>query len=311
MAIPIALEPRDSSWLVRGDSADWLASAIEDGGGSIADLGNCDGLVWAHPDLPDGLAEVLSAHPGLRWVQLPFAGIETYGDVLDDRRTWTCAKGIYGETTAEHALTLLLAGCRDLGSYLRADRWTDARGRNLFGASVTILGGGGIANALIALLEPFRCKITVVRRTPDPVAGAARTVGSDDLLDAVQGADAVVLALPLTEATTGIVDEAVLAAMGPQAWLVNVARGGHVVTDHLVTALRAGVIAGAALDVTDPEPLPPGHPLWGLDNCLVTPHVANTHEMLKPRLRALVTENVRRFGAGESLLGRIDPAVGY
>ncbi|MFP4513514.1 MAG: NAD(P)-dependent oxidoreductase, partial [Acidimicrobiales bacterium] len=99
--------------------------------------------------------------------------------------------------------------------------------------------------------------------------------------------------------------------MADHAWLVNVARGRHVVTDDLVAALRDGAIGGAGLDVTDPEPLPPEHPLWSLPNVLITPHVGNTPEMGVPLLAARVTENVRRFAAGEDLLGIVDVDLGY
>lgn len=308
---PVSLCPRESNWLTQSGSTDWIVTAIEQGGGTVVDLGESEGLVWADPAAPDRLRSVLGDHPGLRWVQLPFAGVEAYGPVLDHDRTWTCAKRIYGEPTAEHALTLTLAAFRGLRDYLRADRWTGDRGQNLRGARVTIVGAGGITEALIDMLDPFGCEITVVRRSADPVDGARRTLATDRLGEAVVDADAVVLALALTPETAGIIDREVLEAMGPQAWLINVARGGHVVTDDLVDALRRGLIAGAALDVTDPEPLSPGHPLWGFDNCLITPHVANTHAMLKPRLAALITENVRRFATGEPLLGQIDPDLGY
>jgi phosphoglycerate dehydrogenase-like enzyme len=176
---------------------------------------------------------------------------------------------------------------------------------------VTLLGAGGITAALIDLLAPFRADVTVVRRSEEPVPGAARTVPVGRLHDALDGADLVVVALALTPQTTGIVDAKALAAMAPHAWLVNVARGGHVVTDDLVDALRRQAIGGAALDVTDPEPLPDGHPLWDLPNCIVTPHSANTPEMTRGPLTRLVTENVRRFAAGDELLGRVDPELGY
>jgi len=120
-----------------------------------------------------------------------------------------------------------------------------------------------------------------------------------------------VLALALTPATEGLIDARRLALMGPSCWLVNVARGGHVVTDDLVTALADGTIAGAALDVTEPEPLPDGHPLWSAPNAIITPHVANTPEMLVPRLAERITENVRRRIAGEPLLGVVDVRAGY
>ena len=99
--------------------------------------------------------------------------------------------------------------------------------------------------------------------------------------------------------------------MAPDAWLVNVARGGVVDTEALVDALRAGQIGGAALDVTDPEPLPAGHPLWDLDNCLITPHTADTEEMTQPLLASRIAENVRRLAAGQELLGLLDPGAGY
>ena len=99
--------------------------------------------------------------------------------------------------------------------------------------------------------------------------------------------------------------------MEDHAWIVNVARGRHIVTDDLVDALRDGVIGGAALDVTDPEPLPSGHPLWTLPNCIITPHVGNTPEMAKPLLARRVTENVRRFARGDELIGLVDVDAGY
>ena len=109
----------------------------------------------------------------------------------------------------------------------------------------------------------------------------------------------------------GLIGAAELALMEPHAWIVNVARGRHVVTDDLVDALQNGVIGGAGLEVTEPEPLPDGHPLWTLDNCVITPHVGNTLEMGLPLITARVEENVRRWIAGDDLLGILDPAAGY
>ena len=125
-------------------------------------------------------AALLAEHPQIEWVQLPWAGIEPYVPLLDHDRTWTCAKGVYADPVAEHALALLLAGFRNLHGYARADTWSGQAGRNLLGASVTIFGGGGIAESLIGLLAPFGCAVTVVRRTPSPVAGVERVLGPDD-----------------------------------------------------------------------------------------------------------------------------------
>ena len=227
-----------------------------------------DGLVWLDSRDPDGLSGVLAASPGIRWVQLPFAGVEAYASrgIFGDGRTWTCAKGSYAEPVAEHALMLALAGLRQLPERVRATAWGKPAGLSLYDQPVTILGGGGITSALLGLLAPFRVRATVVRRRPEPVPGALRVVATEHLHDALPGALVVFVALALTPETTGIIVGPELALMDSRAWLVNVARGRHVATDALVDALMRHEIAGAALDVTDPEPLPDGHPLWALDD---------------------------------------------
>ena len=290
---------------------DWVADAITAGGGELVDPGAAEALVWFGGPDAEAFQPVLASAPGARWVQLPWAGVETYAGVLDPARTWTCGKGVYAEPVAEHALALALAGLRQLPARITADRWGRPGGRTLFGGRVTVLGGGGITEALLDLLAPFRCEVTVVRRHPGEMPGAAAVVGADRLADVLAGADVVVVALALTPETTGIVGAAELARMEPHAWLVNVGRGAHVDTDALVAALAAGAIGGAALDVTDPEPLPAGHPLWAEPRCIVTPHTANTIEMARPHLVARITENVRRFGTGAPLIGLVDVALGY
>ena len=121
----------------------------------------------------------------------------------------------------------------------------------------------------------------------------------------------MVVCLALTDETRGIVDAELLTAMPDHAWLVNVARGAHVVDTDLMAALDAGAVAGAVLDVTDPEPLPDHHPLWGYDNVVITPHVGNTPQMGLPLLAGRVEENVRRWIAGDELLGHVDVEAGY
>ncbi len=286
--------------------------------------------MWAEPAKADALGELLHGEAShVRWVQLPWAGIEPYvdlitGDAANDpgRRVWTCAKGVYAGPVAEHALTLLLAGLRGLGTYGRASSWSPPQGTNLFGAKVVVLGGGGITERLLPLLEPFGADVTVVRRHPaaaggsrsGPMSGATREVGVNQLDDALDGALGVVLALALTPETTGIIARPQLERMHERGWIVNVARGGHIVTDDLVAVLQARRIGGAGLDVTEPEPLPDDHPLWTLDNCIITPHVGNTPEMALPLLAERITENVRRWStddSGTTLLGRVDPSLGY
>ena len=143
------------------------------------------------------------------------------------------------------------------------------------------------------------------------MAGASRTVPFTELHDVLSGSLVVVVALALTPETAGIIGAPELALMDKSAWLVNVARGRHVETDALVTALESESIAGAALDVTEPEPLPIGHRLWDLPNCIITPHTADTLEMSLPPLAERIRTNVSLFAAGESLVGVVDPEVGY
>jgi phosphoglycerate dehydrogenase-like enzyme len=296
------------------DLSDFAEKAIRDGGGepSAVDAA-ADALVWLNPADIEGLRTALAAASSARWVQLPFAGVERVAaaGLFDPGRAWTSAKGAYAEPVAEHALTLALAGLRQLRRRIMARSWGEQAGTSLYEQPVTILGGGGIAVSLLELLAPLRVTATVVRNRPEPVPGAARTVGQAGLHEAVAGALVVFLALALTPGTEHIIGPAELAAMRPDAWLVNVARGRHVDTDALVTALTEGTIGGAALDVTDPEPLPDGHPLWGLERCIITPHTADTMEMIVPLLGRRIRDNVARFAAGEPLIGQVDPALGY
>ena len=289
----------------------WVGRAVEEGGGTLVPPEEAEAVVWFAARDPEALPAVLERAPGARWVQLPWAGVEPYVDWLHDGRTWTCGKGVYAEPVAEHALGLAIAGLRGLPDRIRATSWGRLGGRTLVDGRVTVLGGGGITSALLRLLAPLRVTTTVVRRSGAPLEGADRVVTPDRLHEALAGADVVVVALALTPETQGIVDAAALRAMEPHAWLVNVGRGGHVVTDDLVADLRDGTIGGAGLDVTDPEPLPDGHPLWDLPNCIITPHTANTLDMVVPQLSERIRENVRRFAAGEPLIGLVDPDLGY
>jgi phosphoglycerate dehydrogenase-like enzyme len=296
------------------EKAPWAADAIRRGGGEPVELDqDPNGLVWTDPGAVKELRDVLQAHPEISWVQLPMAGVERMAEagVFDHRRQWTSAKGAYAEPVAEHALALLLAGLRHLPERARARSWGEPAAQTLFDQPVTIVGGGGITVALMRLLEPFRTQVTVVRRSAEPIPGATRTITTEHLHDALAGARAVVLTLALTPQSRGLIGQEELELMDRQAWLVNVARGGLIDTEALVGALRSGQIGGAALDVTDPEPLPAGHPLWDLPNCLITPHTADTEQMTEPLLAARITENVRRLIAGQELEGRVDPDLGY
>ena len=296
---------------------DELFDAVRRGGGEISPADEAEGIVWVDPSDPGGLQRVLESSPA-RWVQLPFAGIEPFvsAGVVDDRHSWTCAKGIYGESCAEHALAFMLLAWHRMHEHIGATRWqpedSSSTERRFHGqASVAIVGTGGIGGSLASMLEPFDAQVIGVNRSGRPLAGAQRTVVVAELSDVIPAVDFVVLAAATTPETERLLDEAMLARMKPDAWLINVARGALVDTEALVEALRDGVIGGAALDVTDPEPLPEGHPLWELDNCIITPHIANTWVMGLPALCALVERNVAHFAAGESLEATVDPKLGY
>ncbi len=294
---------------------DWpaAADAVVAAGGRVVPAEEAEGLVWVDWSGPGRLGSILAELPHIRWVHLPGAGIESFleAGLVADGRVWTCSKGAHSSLIAEHALALALAGLHSVATSARASSWEPTRVAALAGQPVTIVGGGGIASALIGFLAPFEARVTVVRRTPVPVPGAERTLATDALLDALPDARLVVLALALTPDTRHIIGAGELGAMHERAWLVNVSRGGHVDTEALVDALERGVIAGAALDVTDPEPLPDGHRLWSMANCIITPHNAGSSSAVMRYLAARVYDNVRRFGAGEPLLGVIDLDAGY
>lgn len=294
-------------------AAEHIQEAIAAGGGVTASPTDAEALVWTAPDDPAGLAKTLAVRSNLGWVQLPWAGIEPYLDAIRSHPEliWTCAKGVYAEPVAEHALGLALACRRGLGFYAQQRTWTGQRGENLLGANVTLIGGGGIAESFLRLIGPFGCQVTVVRGTPRPMNGAARVVGPESLDQALTGADLVVLALPLLPETKGLMNHRRMGLLAPGGVLVNVARGEHIVTDDLVAALDDASLGSAGLDVTDPEPLPDGHPLWRRSDVIITPHTGNTLEMAKPLLARRVTDNVRRYISGEPLLGYVDLTKGY
>lgn len=290
---------------------EWIREAVRAGGCEVVEYAQAEGLVWGDARGADAFGEVMREHQHFAWVQLPFAGIENYVPHLDNRRVWTSGKGVYAEPVAELCMAFLLGGLRHVIGYSRVNEWTVDHGRYLLGGNIVIVGGGGITTSLVRMLHGFNTHITVVRRHPQAMDGVAKVVGPSELHALLPGADAVVLACALTPETKGLIAARELAMMKNDAWLVNVGRGGLIVTDDLVVALREGNIGGAALDVTDPEPLPKEHPLWALDNCLITPHIGNTRAMAVPLLTERITTNCRLFADGKPLVGVVDVALGY
>jgi D-3-phosphoglycerate dehydrogenase len=287
---------------VAPESDSVLEAAIATAGGRIGPLAEADALVWlgsnpnAFPELPEQV----------RWVQLPWAGVESWLDKLDDKRVWTSAKSAFGKAVAEHALTLMLAGVRRIADCARARTWTEPPLGQLEGSTVAIIGTGAIGGALIGLLEPFEVEVLAITRS-----GREGTLPVEELPELLPRAHFVVIAAPATSATRHLIGAAELDAMREDAWLVNVSRGTLVDTDALVAALAAGSIAGAAFDVTDPEPLPDDHPLWREPRALITPHVANPRATERQDLARQVKENVARFAKGEPLLSPVDLEAGY
>ncbi|MEE2034597.1 D-isomer specific 2-hydroxyacid dehydrogenase family protein [Rhodococcus chondri] len=293
-----------------------FARAVTSGGGTVCALDECpDALVWTggHETFP----AVLPA--SVRWVQLPAAGVEnwlTEGIIkAHPQVTWSSAAGAYAATVAEHEVMFLLAGVRALPDHLAATSWTPGdfypRLGTLRGATVGIIGTGGIGRALIPMLAALGAQSLAVTRTGRPVPGAVETFPVERIDELWPLADHFVIAAPATSETERLIGAEELSSMKPTAWLVNVARGNLIDTDALVDALTRGTIAGAGLDVTDPEPLPDGHPLWSLRNAMITPHDSNPPALRVPAYVEHVTENITRFASGLEPLAVIDPRAGY
>ncbi len=305
---PIAILPTDEPA---------YAEAVTASGGTIAPIDeNTRGLVWLNTDGP-ALAATLERYPGIEWVQLPMAGVEPFADLFAAQGEaplplWTSAKGAFAEPVAEHAVALTLAVLRGLPEKSRATNWSDPKiGISLYGRRVVIVGAGGIAVEIMRLLAPWEVSVTIVRRTTDALPGADRTVTTAELASVLPDADVVILAAAATEGTRHLIGAAELAAMKPDAALVNIARGHLVDQEALVAALQRGHLAGAGLDVTTPEPLPEGHPLWTAPRCIVTSHSADTPEMVRPLLAGRIGANVAALLGDGRFVGVVDPVAGY
>ena len=242
--------------------------------------------------------EVIARMPSLQVVQLLTVGFDAALPYVSDHVTLCNAVGVHDAGTAELAVALTLASLRGIDDFARAmpeGQWLHARRPALVDSRVLVVGAGGVGAGIAARLAPFDVDVTVVGRTRRGGVHAR-----DDLPGLLPAADVVILAVPLNASTTRMVDEAFLSGMRDGALLVNVARGAVVDTDALVRHLHLGRIR-AALDVTDPEPLPPDHPLWRAPGVLVSPHVGGNTTAFTPRAARLVERQVRRWRDGEPL----------
>lgn len=288
-------------------------TAIESSGGVLSPLTRqVEALVWTDYSQPKELQKIISENPQLRWVQLPFAGVDAFADVLTTGPTFTCAKRSYSEPVAEHALALALALGRTIPERVRATSWGRKFADSLFDETVLIVGGGGIAEQLVALLKPFRSKVTIVRkRLEQSFDSEVRCVGIDQLISELGNAKFVFIACALTNETKFLFSKSAFQAMRNDAYLINVARGEIVNQDDLYWALTSGEIAAAATDVTYPEPLPDDSPLWQLSNLLITPHTADTKPIVTRLFAERLRENVTAWLAGKPLTGLVDKELGY
>ncbi len=283
-----------------------------------ADLEGPEGVTMLHPDnapldgdaieqvtfyVPAYMAgraglEPVRRMPNLLHLQLPNAG---YDDAVEFARPGLAvhnARGVHDMSTAELALTLTLASQRGFADFFRAQRdgkWIAQRYRSLWRSRVGIIGFGSIGQTIARLMEPLEVEVV-----PFTQSGRNNTNTLDDLGTLLPTLDVVVLILPATPDTVGLVDAGFLGLMKDDALLVNVARGPIVDTDALVAELRTGRLR-AALDVTDPEPLPSDHPLWGFDNVMISPHVGGNSTAFEPRMRSLVQAQLGKLVAGEPL----------
>lgn len=286
--------------------------AVLDSGCSLSDLDETVGaLIWTAYSDPDGLAKTIAENPQLEFVQLPFAGVDAFSEVIKLPVRFACAKGSYREPVAEHALMLSMALGRVLPERIKATSWGRKHADSLYDSEILIVGGGGITEELIRLLTPFRAKITVVRNRNLPLEGASKIVTLDSLDSELPRADWVILACSLTDQTHGLFNLERLKLMKSGAYLVNIARGAVVVTGDLVEALNSELIAGAGVDVIDPEPLPEGHPLWSAKNVIITPHTADTNAQVVRMFSLRIRENLAAYQGNGDWVGLVDPALGY
>ena len=303
MSNQIAMEPK---------SFPEYLQAVADTGGQVVPLSKeVRALIWLDYSAPCALAEILDANPQIEWVQLPFAGVDAFSQIIKRPIRFTSAKGSYREPVAEHALALSLALMRIIPERVRTNTWGRQFADSLYESNILILGGGGITEELLKLLTPFRARVTVVRKRPANMSGAHKVVALSQLETELPNSDLVILAAALTAETRHIFDAKKFDLMKSSAYLVNIARGPIINTDDLVKALNNESIAGAAVDVTEPEPLPDGHPLWSAKNIIITPHSADTRKQVVRLFSDRIRENVRAYITGSGWVGEVDPELGY
>ncbi|MEM7432424.1 MAG: D-2-hydroxyacid dehydrogenase [Pseudomonadota bacterium] len=264
--------------------------------------------------------EAIELAPNLQWVQIYWAGVEgcvKTPKISNGSVVLTNMQKMSSPVLAEHMIAMTLSLGRALPQYTRrmADgvwqRDLTPRMQSVAGKTMLVVGLGGIGTEVARRAEALGMRVIGTRRSRRDAPNFVDYVGlSDELPTLIAEADYVLNALPLTDETADLFDADMFARMQPGAYYLNVGRGGTVVTSDLMAALESGHLAGAGLDVTDPEPLPADHPLWQFDNVIITPHVAGSGSNRERHL-VLLIENLRRFAAGEALYNVVDPDDGY
>jgi phosphoglycerate dehydrogenase-like enzyme len=261
--------------------------------------------------------KLFDAAPKMRWYHSVGAGVEDLVGVPEFRTrgiTLTNNSGSYDIQIAEHAIAFILAGAKRLHVYRDQQSkrdWKDHRQDEIRGATLVVYGLGSIGAEIGRLGAALGMRVIGVRRRIAPAPGVDLIVSPDSLAEVAAEADYLAVAAPLTAATRGAISREVIGRMKKTAWIVNIARGAIVDEDALVDALREGRLGGAGLDAFSTEPLPADHPLWTLENVIISPHSSNSSPHVRERTVALFKENLRRFKSGAELLNRVDLEAGY
>jgi phosphoglycerate dehydrogenase-like enzyme len=286
-------------------------------GPNLADALHGADALFVYDFLSTAVPAAWRAADRLRWLHIASAGVDPvlFPGLRDSDVVLTNSRGVFDDSIAEYVLGVILTFAKDFARSLdlqRETRWQHRESERISGREVVIVGTGPIGRAIARLLRAAGMRVVGAGRTArdsDPDFGTVYP--SAELEEHLPSADYVVAVAPLTEQTKGLFDARALAAMKPSARFINVGRGELVVTGDLVEAVRAGKIAGAALDVFETEPLPADSPLWTMENVLVSPHMSGDFIGWRTKLVEVFAENFRRWLAGEPLQNVVDKKLGY
>jgi len=264
---------------------------------------------------------LVESAPRLKWVQSQLAGVDGCIDiprVHSGEILFTNMQRVNGPNVAEHAMALVLALTRQINAAVinqKEEQWSQKRFApplDIDGSTMLIVGLGGIGTEIARRAHAFGMRVIATRNSKRDGPAFVDYVGlANELPDLIGQADIVINATPLTPATTALFNTAMFQRMKSSAYFINVGRGGSVVTNDLLEAVNTKTIAGAGLDVTEPEPLPANHPLWRAPNVIITPHMAGASRIKLDRMWAVMRENVRRYVAGEKILSVVNIEQGY